>query len=253
MSTGAGSPGSQEAYDEAYDRLWTALDWLEDRLTDRRFLMGDEITEADVRLFTTLVRFDAVYHSHFKCNRNKLTEMPALWGYARDLFQHDGFHSTVDFDQIKRHYYVVQSDLNPSGIVPQGPDLDGWVEPARPRLTRGSRRLGVRAPRCARASDPVQRRRRGRRHPHLGALDGDPRRQVRAPERVLGPLVEGVVPELRQQPVLEAQHVHHGADEGRGAVPSRPSTSSRLLLRSARTEAIVKLGWSPGTRRTASR
>ena len=85
-----GFAGSQEAYDEAYDRLWTALDWLEDRLADRRYLMGDAITEADVRLFTTLARFDAVYHGHFKCNRNKLTEMPALWGYARDLFQTPG-------------------------------------------------------------------------------------------------------------------------------------------------------------------
>src|SRR6476620_11285970 len=81
-----GFAGSQEAYDEAYDRLWTTMDWLEERLSDRRYLMGDDITEADVRLFTTLVRFDAVYHSHFKCNRNKLVEMQALWGYARVLF-----------------------------------------------------------------------------------------------------------------------------------------------------------------------
>ena len=85
-----GFAGSQEAYDEAYDRLWTAMDWLEERLADRRYLMGDAITEADVRLFTTLARFDAVYHGHFKCNRNKLTEMPVLWGYARDLFQTPG-------------------------------------------------------------------------------------------------------------------------------------------------------------------
>ncbi|MEQ4548737.1 glutathione S-transferase C-terminal domain-containing protein, partial [Nocardioides kribbensis] len=102
-----GFAGSQEAYDEAYQRLWTALDWLEERLTDRRYLMGSAITEADVRLFTTLARFDAVYHGHFKCNRNKLTEMPALWGYARDLFQTPGFGETIDFDQIKAHYYVV--------------------------------------------------------------------------------------------------------------------------------------------------
>ena len=85
-----GFAGSQEAYDEAYDRLWTAMDWLEERLADRRYLMGDAITEADVRLFTTLARFDVVYHGHFKCNRNKLTEMPNLWGYARDLFQTPG-------------------------------------------------------------------------------------------------------------------------------------------------------------------
>ena len=91
--------------------------------------MGETITEADVRLFTTLVRFDAVYHGHFKCNRSKLTEMPVLWAYARDLFQTPGFGETVDFDQIKAHYYVVQQDLNPSQIVPQGPDASVWTAP----------------------------------------------------------------------------------------------------------------------------
>ena len=124
-----GFAGSQEAYDEAYVRLWAALDWLEERLADRRFLMGARITEADVRLFTTLARFDAVYHGHFKCNRNKLAEMPHLWGYARDLFQTPGFGETIDFEQIKRHYYVVHTDVNPSGIVPQGPDPSGWHTP----------------------------------------------------------------------------------------------------------------------------
>jgi glutathionyl-hydroquinone reductase len=124
-----GFAGSQEAYDEAHDRLWTAMDWLEARLAERRFLMGNAITEADVRLFTTLARFDVVYHGHFKCNRNKLIEMPNLWGYARDLFQTPGFGETIDFDQIKQHYYIVQSDVNPSGIVPEGPEIDGWLEP----------------------------------------------------------------------------------------------------------------------------
>ena len=124
-----GFAGSQEAYDEAYDRLWTALDWLEERLGERRYLMGEAITEADVRLFTTLVRFDAVYHGHFKCNRQKLTELPNLWGYARDLFQTPGFGETVDLDQIKQHYYVVQQDVNPTQIVPRGPDPSGWLEP----------------------------------------------------------------------------------------------------------------------------
>ena len=123
-----GFAGSQEAYDEAYERLWATLDWLEERLADRRYLMGDSITEADVRLFTTLARFDVVYHGHFKCNRNKLVEMPNLWAYARDLYQTPGFGETVDFEQIKRHYYVVQSDVNPSGIVPQGPDTDPWLQ-----------------------------------------------------------------------------------------------------------------------------
>lgn len=124
-----GFAGSQDAYDQAHARLWAALDDLEDRLATRRFLMGDTITEADVRLFTTLVRFDPVYHGHFKCNRQKLSELPNLWGYARDLFQTPGFGDTVDFEQIKRHYYVVHTDLNPLSIVPGGPDLSGWLAP----------------------------------------------------------------------------------------------------------------------------
>jgi putative glutathione S-transferase len=124
-----GFAGSQEAYDAAYNRLFAALDWLEERLTTRRFLMGGTITEADVRLFTTLARFDAVYHGHFKCNRQKLTEMPVLWAYARDLFQTPGFGDTIDFEQIKQHYYVVHSDINPTGIVPQGPDAGVWLTP----------------------------------------------------------------------------------------------------------------------------
>jgi putative glutathione S-transferase len=121
---------SQEAYDRAYERLFARLDALSDRLRDRRYLMGDSITEADVRLFTTLVRFDAVYHGHFKCNRQKLTELPVLWAYARDLFQTPGFGDTVDFDHIKRHYYIVHRDINPTGIVPRGPDLSGWLTPS---------------------------------------------------------------------------------------------------------------------------
>ena len=91
--------------------------------------MGETITEADVRLFTTLARFDAVYHGHFKCNRRKLSEMPVLWAYARDLFQTPGFGDTVDFAQIKAHYYVVHRDINPTGIIPKGPELAGWLLP----------------------------------------------------------------------------------------------------------------------------
>lgn len=124
-----GFAGDQESYEAAYDRLFTALDWLEERLGERRYLMGDTVTEADVRLFTTLVRFDAVYHGHFKCNRNKLTEMPNLWGYARDLYSIPEFGDTIDFDQIKAHYYVVHSDINPTGIVPKGPDESLWHTP----------------------------------------------------------------------------------------------------------------------------
>jgi putative glutathione S-transferase len=130
-----GFADDQASYDEAYERLWSALDWLEERLSFRRYLMGSAITEADVRLFTTLARFDAVYHGHFKANRNKLTEMPALWGYARDLFQTPGFGDNIVFDQIKQHYYVVHDHLNPSGIVPRGPELDSWLRaPGRDNL-----------------------------------------------------------------------------------------------------------------------
>ena len=95
----------------------------------QRYLVGDTITEADVRLFTTLVRFDPVYHGHFKCNRQKLTELPALWGYARDLFQTPGFGDTIDFPQIKEHYYVVHKDINPTQIIPAGPDTSNWLTP----------------------------------------------------------------------------------------------------------------------------
>jgi putative glutathione S-transferase len=124
-----GFASSQEAYEEAYTKLWERLDWLEDRLKTQRYLVGDTITEADVRLFPTLVRFDAVYHGHFKCNRQKLTEMPALWAYTRDLFQTPGFGDTIDFGQIKEHYYVVHRTVNPSGIVPLGPETKGWLTP----------------------------------------------------------------------------------------------------------------------------
>jgi putative glutathione S-transferase len=124
-----GFTGTQQAYEKAYHRLFGRLDWLSARLAGQRYLVGDTITEADVRLFTTLVRFDTVYHAHFKCNRHKLTEMPVLWAYARDLFQTPGFGDTVDFDHIKRHYYQVHRDINPTGIVPAGPDLSGWLSP----------------------------------------------------------------------------------------------------------------------------
>jgi putative glutathione S-transferase len=124
-----GFAGSQRAYDAAYHRLFAAVDWLEKRLATRRYLMGAAITEADIRLFTTLARFDAVYHGHFKCNRDKLAEMPVLGAYARDLFQTPGFGDNTVFDQIKAHYYVVHEDLNPSGIIPKGPREEWWREP----------------------------------------------------------------------------------------------------------------------------
>jgi putative glutathione S-transferase len=125
----AGFASSQDAYEAAYQRLFDRLEALSSRLASRRFLMGDAITEVDVRLFTTLVRFDAAYHGHFKCNRQKLTEMPVLWGYARDLFQTPGFGETVDFDHIKRHYYGTHDQINPTRIIPAGPDLSGWLTP----------------------------------------------------------------------------------------------------------------------------
>ncbi|MEU6864273.1 glutathione S-transferase C-terminal domain-containing protein [Streptomyces sp. NPDC046876] len=137
----AGFAGSQEAYTAAYERLFARLDWISARLTRSRYLVGDRITEADVRLFTTLVRFDAVYHGHFKCNRHKLAEMPVLWAYARDLFQTPGFGDTVDFDHIKRHYYLVHQDINPTGIVPAGPELSGW-RTAHGRACLGGRPFG---------------------------------------------------------------------------------------------------------------
>ena len=124
-----GFAGSQESYDAAFDRLFARLDWLADRLGRQRYLMGGTITEADVRLFATLARFDDVYHTHFKCNRHKLSELPVLWAYARDLFQTPGFGDTIDFEQIKQHYYVVHSDINPTQIVPKGPDRSGWLTP----------------------------------------------------------------------------------------------------------------------------
>ncbi|WP_420452986.1 glutathione S-transferase C-terminal domain-containing protein [Ilumatobacter sp.] len=141
----AGFATDAGAYREAYDRLFSRLDELEEQLTDRRFLVGETITEADVRLWPTLVRFDAVYHNHFKCNRNKLSEMPALWGYARDLFQTPGFGDTIDFPQIKEHYYGVHRQLNPSGIVPIGPETTGWTT-AHDRDQLGGRPFGDGSP-----------------------------------------------------------------------------------------------------------
>ena len=141
-STGAGSPASQEAYEQGVPTgCSTGSTGCRERLAGQRYLVGDTITEADVRLFTTLVRFDAVYHGHFKCNRQKLTEMPVLWAYARDLFQTPGFGDTIDFDHIKRHYYEVHRDINPTGIVPARPGPVRLADPARPR---GARRSPVR-------------------------------------------------------------------------------------------------------------
>jgi glutathionyl-hydroquinone reductase len=124
----AGFATSQEAYEAAVDALFARLDWLEERLAARRYLVGEQLTEADIRLFTTLARFDAVYVGHFKCNLRRLVDSPHLWGYARDLYQRPGFGETVNFDHIKRHYYMTHDQLNPSRIVPKGPRVD-WTAP----------------------------------------------------------------------------------------------------------------------------
>ncbi|MEQ8484990.1 MAG: glutathione S-transferase family protein [Pseudomonadales bacterium] len=115
---------SQAAYDEAVYPLFETLDWLEDLLGRRRYLAGDALTEADVRLFTTLVRFDPVYHGHFKCNLRRLIDLPNLWAYTRELYQHPKIRPTVDFHHIRHHYYESHPKVNPSGVVPAGPVLD---------------------------------------------------------------------------------------------------------------------------------
>jgi putative glutathione S-transferase len=120
----AGFASAQEKYEEAVTALFATLDWLEKRLAQRRWLCGRRFTEADVRLFTTLVRFDAVYYSHFKCNLRRLTDYPRLWRYARRIYALPGVARTVDLREIKSHYYRSMPELNPSGIVPRGPALD---------------------------------------------------------------------------------------------------------------------------------
>ncbi|NAZ37388.1 glutathione S-transferase family protein [Rubellimicrobium sp. CFH 75288] len=120
----AGFAQSQAAYDEAVHALFDSLDWLEERLGAQRWLMGDRFTEADIRLWTTLVRFDTVYHGHFKCNRRKLIEYPALWAFVRDLHAVPGVADTLRLDHIARHYHYSHDGINPTRIVPVGPDLD---------------------------------------------------------------------------------------------------------------------------------
>ena len=120
----AGFATSQAAYEEAVRPLFDTLDWLDERLSGRRFLYGDGLTEADWRLFTTLVRFDPVYVGHFKCNIRRLVDYPNLWPYTRDLYQMPGIRATVDFAHIKGHYYQSHATINPTGIVPLGPEID---------------------------------------------------------------------------------------------------------------------------------
>src|SRR4029078_11140591 len=119
-----GFASTQEAYEEAFLDLFGALDQLEARLPRQRYLAGDRITEADWRLFTTILRFDAVYYSHFKCNLRRIADYPNLSNYLRELYQVPGVAETVNMDHIKRHYYISMRNINPSGIVPLGPALD---------------------------------------------------------------------------------------------------------------------------------
>ena len=120
----AGFASSQTAYESAARELFLTLDYLDERLTTRRYLLGEKFTESDWRLFCTLIRFDAVYHGHFKCNVRRIVDYPALWEYLRDLYQQPGISKTVNFDHIKRHYYYTHDDINPTRIVPIGPVLD---------------------------------------------------------------------------------------------------------------------------------
>jgi putative glutathione S-transferase len=124
----SGFATSQNAYDESVTKLFDTMDWLEDRLSTNRYLMGDALTEADWRLFTTLVRFDLVYHLHFKCNRSRVIDMPNLWAYSRELYQIKGIAKTCNFDHIVRHYYYSHETINPHRIVPINPAID-WLEP----------------------------------------------------------------------------------------------------------------------------
>ena len=128
----AGFATSQAAYEEAFDQLFSALDTLEERLKTRAFLLGDRPTEADWRLFTTLIRFDAVYVGHFKCNLRRIADYPELWDFTRALYQAPGIAETVRLDQIKTHYYGSHRTINPTGIIPKGPELD-LMEPTRRR------------------------------------------------------------------------------------------------------------------------
>ena len=127
----AGFASSQEAYEEAVGAVFETLDWLEGKLSRNRYLCGDRLTEADWRLFTTLLRFDLVYYGHFKCNLKRLVDLPALWSYTRELYQHPRVRETVDFGHIKRHYYQSHRTINPTGVVPAGPILDVDAPPSR--------------------------------------------------------------------------------------------------------------------------
>jgi len=131
----AGFATTQQAYERAYDQLFATLDELETRLASQRYLVGGQITEADWRLFVTLVRFDSVYVGHFKCNKKRLVDYPNLWAYTRELYQVPGVSQTVNMDHIKYHYYASHKNINPTGIVPKGPVIDFLLPHERETLT----------------------------------------------------------------------------------------------------------------------
>lgn len=133
----AGFATAQDAYEEAFDQLFAALDEVEERLSRSRFLVGNRLTEADVRLFTTLVRFDPVYYGHFKCNLRQVRDYPNLWNYVRDIYQTPGVADTVDMRHIKAHYYGSHVAINPTRIVPKGPDIDFSAPHDRNRFAAG--------------------------------------------------------------------------------------------------------------------
>ncbi len=135
----AGFATTQDAYEEAYRTLFDALDTIEQRLSGQRYLVGNSLTEADWRLFTTLVRFDAVYYSHFKCNKRRIGDYPNLSQYLRDLYQTPGVAATVSLDHIKRHYYGSHRNINPTGIVPVGPELDFMAAHDRRKFVTSAR------------------------------------------------------------------------------------------------------------------
>ncbi len=131
----SGFATTQEAYNEAVIPLFETLDWLDDRLSSQRYLCGNQLTEADWRLFTTLVRFDPVYVGHFKCNIRRIIDYPHLSGYLKDLYQHPGIAETVNMQHIKNHYYASHETINPARVIPAGPEMDFMSAHHRERLT----------------------------------------------------------------------------------------------------------------------
>jgi putative glutathione S-transferase len=134
----AGFATEQTAYEEAVTELFDSLDWLEAHLEGRQWLVGERLTEADIRLFTTLLRFDPVYHGHFKCNLRRLVDYPRLWAFTRRMLAVPGVAETVNLDHIRRHYYGSHKTINPTGIVPLGPMIDWSPDQRQPRAIRSA-------------------------------------------------------------------------------------------------------------------